>query len=292
MRIALVGAVHGVHVAGAFATQVPLLQLVPDGHAVPHVPQLPLSLNRFTQAVPQRISPLGQTHIPLTQVCAAAHVLPQAPQLFTSLNRLTQVVPQRDSPVPHEQLPPTQAVVGEAHFRPQAPQLAGSVLRSTQLDPQAVRVPEQENVQAPFEHQGVPASAAQRRLQAPQLFTSDWTSTQRPAQSRQPVGHAQAPRVQIWFEPDEQARPHAPQLEPSVCVLTQLVPQKVCPLGQLQAPFTQVCVATQALPHVPQFRLSVVTSTQLVPQSAWAAAHGGSHSPWRQVLPPVQKWPQ
>jgi hypothetical protein len=98
--------------------------------------------------------------------------------------------------VGHEQLPPTQAVVGAAHRWPQVPQLAGSVSRSTQLVPQAVWLFAQVSVQVPFEHKGDPASEVHRRLQAPQLVASDWTSTHMPAQSRQPVGHRQLPPVQ------------------------------------------------------------------------------------------------
>jgi hypothetical protein len=98
--------------------------------------------------------------------------------------------------VGHEQLPPTQAVVGATHRWPQLPQLAGSVVRLTQLVPQAVWPLAQVVVQTPLEHKGDPASEVHRRLQVPQLFASDWTSTHMPAQSLQPVGHTHAPAVQ------------------------------------------------------------------------------------------------
>jgi hypothetical protein len=134
--------------------------------------------------------------------------------------------------VGHEQLPPTQAVVGAEHRWPQEPQSAGSVSRSTQPVPQAVRALEQVVAQTPSEHKGDPPSEVHRRLQAPQLFASDWTSRQTPAQSLQPVGHKHTPVLQTYVA--VQTLPQLPQLLPSFCTSTQVIPPQLVVPGVAQ----------------------------------------------------------
>jgi hypothetical protein len=180
------------------------------------------------------------------------------------------VVPQSDccvGVVGHEQLPPTQAVVGAAHRVPQAPQLVGSVSSLTQLVPQAVWSLAQVNVQTPFEHKGDPASEVHLRLQAPQLFASDWTLKHTPAQSLQPAGHTHTPAVQTYVAP--QTLPQELQLLASFCTSTQVPPQSAHP-GEHTCPHwpcVQVWSAAQALPQVPQFCRSPCRSKQTAPQS-------------------------
>jgi hypothetical protein len=83
--------------------QLPLWQISPEGHTVPQVPQLPLSV-------------VVSTQLPLQQVFPALHLLPQVPQLLLSVLVSTQV--------PLQQAP-EQAL-------PQVPQLVG-VVRSVQV---------------------------------------------------------------------------------------------------------------------------------------------------------------
>jgi hypothetical protein len=72
--------------------QVPRTQLSFSAQAVPHVPQLAVSLCRLVQVVPQSVWPAGQlvTHCPLAHVCPDAHLVPHLPQLFTSEVRSAQ----------------------------------------------------------------------------------------------------------------------------------------------------------------------------------------------------------
>jgi hypothetical protein len=56
--------------------QEPLLQIWYDAHALPQLPQLPLSLS-------------GSTHCPPQQIWLGAQALPQLPQLLLSLSGST-----------------------------------------------------------------------------------------------------------------------------------------------------------------------------------------------------------
>jgi hypothetical protein len=62
------------------------LQHVPSPQALPHVPQLPLSYWRSTQAPLHQTSLAWQTetHSPSLQHAPPPHALPQAPQLSLS----------------------------------------------------------------------------------------------------------------------------------------------------------------------------------------------------------------
>jgi hypothetical protein len=56
--------------------------------AFPQVPQFMGSVERFTQVVPQTVSPLGQVQVPDWQMAFVAyepHEFPQVPQLFGSV---------------------------------------------------------------------------------------------------------------------------------------------------------------------------------------------------------------
>jgi hypothetical protein len=143
-----------------------------------------------------------------------------------------------------------------------------SVSTSTQLVPQAVWLPVQVNVQVPSEHKGVPASDVHRRLQAPQLFASDWTFTHTPAQSRQPAGHTQSPLVQTYDE--VQTLLHAPQLLLSFSVSIHVLPPQSAVPGEHESPhrpWAQAWFAAQALPQLPQLVALVCRLSQTVPQS-------------------------
>jgi hypothetical protein len=133
--------------------------------------------------------------------------------------------------------------------------------------PQAVWLPAQVSVQTPFEHKGVPASEVHRRLQAPQLFASDWTSKHTPAQSLQPVGHTHVPAVQTYDA--LQILPHVPQLLPSFCTSAQVdPPQSAHPVEQTSRhwPCVQARSAEQVVPQAPQFCESACRSAQTPPQ--------------------------
>ena len=108
--------------------QAPITHEVPPVHAVPHPPQLLLSLWAFTQELPQGLRPTGQItpHTPAVQSCPLGQTLPQAPQLLPSVVVLVQALPvqvgvapahamQAAPPLPHAPLavpgwhaPPTQ----------------------------------------------------------------------------------------------------------------------------------------------------------------------------------------
>ena len=78
----------------------------PDGHALPQVPQLALSVFVFAQigapppsppasAPPHNVSPCWQltAHAPFEHTWPDGHALPQVPQLARSVFVLTQVTP-------------------------------------------------------------------------------------------------------------------------------------------------------------------------------------------------------
>jgi hypothetical protein len=85
-------------------------------------------------------------------------------------------------------------------------------------------------VQTPLEHKGDPPSEVQRRLQVPQLFASDWTSTHTAAQSLQPAGHTHTPAVQPYVA--GQTLLHTPQLLLSPCTSMQVLPPQSAVPGE------------------------------------------------------------
>ena len=165
------------------------------------MPQWFVSLAMFTQAVPQRMVPSGQTHIPAAHVAPAGQAMLHPPQcdaltaVFTShplavfASQLAKPVVQ--APSPH--MPPTQVAApfaGVGQTIPQRPQCATVVLVFTsqplaafmsQLPKPALQVRPQAliaQVAVPF------AGVGQAMLQAPQWRGSLRGSMHAPPQSR------------------------------------------------------------------------------------------------------------
>jgi len=130
----------------------------------------------------------------------------------------------------------------------------------------------------------------QARPHMPQWVPLVWRLTQTPPQRVPPVGHAQAPAVQV--APPVHDTPQAPQWALSVAVVTQTPPQAVWPGPQVDAhePALQVWSAPQALPQVPQWALLVWRLTQTPPQRVEPA--GQAHMPMAHWVPPAQVRPQ
>jgi hypothetical protein len=120
--------------------------------AVPHEPQLALSVCSFTQAPPHWVSPAVQlsVHLPFAQTCPGPHWLLHAPQSSMSVCSLTHAPLQAVSPVGQLQLPPWH-VAPVAQTVPHEPQLALSVCSFTQALPHWVRPVPHVDMHAPFE---------------------------------------------------------------------------------------------------------------------------------------------
>jgi hypothetical protein len=264
-------------------------QTVPAAQAIPHPPQLALSLRRSTSqplaALPsQSRKPRAQVataQAPAAQVEVAlgsAQVRPQAPQLVTlvwvsSSQPLAGLPSQSAKPAAQRttvQTPPAQplaATLASAHTAPHAPQLAGSMAVLAQKAvgpaPQVLSGEAQAVPHIPAEHT---RPAAQAVPQPPQLALSLRVSTSQPlaalpSQSRKPVAQAaiaQAPAAQVEVAlGSAQTRPHAPQLTALVWVSTSqplaAVPsQSAKPVAQrttVQALPAQPLVATLASAH-------------------------------------------
>jgi hypothetical protein len=108
------------------------------------------------------------------------HTTPQPPQFWVSEETLRQLAPHAAYPPlqvnPH--VPPTHVAepwAGTPHAVPQAPQFVGSVAVSVHCWLQSVRVPGHMAWHEPPAH-ALPGSHALSH--DPQLFGSDWTSTQ------------------------------------------------------------------------------------------------------------------
>ena len=57
--------------------QRPAVQVAPDGQTVPHVPQLAVSVWRFTQRPLQSVVPVGHWHVPPVHTCVLlVHIVP------------------------------------------------------------------------------------------------------------------------------------------------------------------------------------------------------------------------
>ncbi len=106
-------------------------------HALPHAPQLRVSVPRLVQTPLHRDCPAGHWHVPLTHDCPPVHALPQRPQwtllVASWLSQPFAIIPSqlakpgRHAPSPH--IPSAhvgEALGSEAHTRPQLPQLRGS----------------------------------------------------------------------------------------------------------------------------------------------------------------------
>jgi hypothetical protein len=102
-------------------------------HALPHLPQLALSVCNSTQEPLQLTvpaSPQSAAHAPRAQNCLLVQVVPHIPQLEGSVARLTHAPLQSKRLAEHWHTPATH-VLPPVHVMPQLPQLALSELRST-----------------------------------------------------------------------------------------------------------------------------------------------------------------
>jgi hypothetical protein len=125
--------------------QAPAWQIVPNGQALPQLPQLSELLSRLTHRLlppnVQATSPAAQlaAHLPVpSQRAEAEQALPQAPQFAESLCRSTHsLVPPSTLQVEKghvlTQLPEPSHCEPDEQAAPQAPQLRLSPSRSTQL---------------------------------------------------------------------------------------------------------------------------------------------------------------
>jgi hypothetical protein len=137
-------------------------------------------------------------------------------------------------------------------------------------------------VHAPPTHVEVPPHAVPH---APQLASSEDSSTHAPLQSTVPAAHvtAQTPAEQTC--PVAQAAPHLPQLLGSVWRLSHDVPHAVSPAAHPQAPFSHCSVPGQLVPQVPQFESFVWRSTHALLQSVRPVAHVALQALFEQTSP-------
>ena len=186
-------------------------------HDAPHAPQLALSTDRFTQALPQTACAKGHVHVPPEQVAPAGHALPQEPQLSRSVCRFAHRPPHNACPVGHTQRPvPHSSPV--PHTVPHAPQLRPSDAVSTHWPLQVTRgVAHATHIALTH-----PCPAEQARPQPPQFLGSENPATSQPSvsnasQSPYPGTHdptAQRPAVHAMvcaLARSAHEFPHAPQ---------------------------------------------------------------------------------
>jgi len=155
-------------------TQVPLVQVVPAGHRLPHLPQLRESLVVSAQADPHAVSPIGHWQAPPMQDWSTLQAWPHMPQSLALVSRSTQAPLQVDWPAaqatahtPLEQTSPSLQAI------PHCPQCCGSVFTFTQASPHRRSSPGQRHLpvaQNIFAPQVIP--------QAPQFLGSLARSTQ------------------------------------------------------------------------------------------------------------------
>jgi hypothetical protein len=128
----------------------PIVHVVPEGHALPHAPQFIALVWRLTHVADaplgvQSTSPAGHIRaaiqVPETQRWFAIHALPQDPQLLTSLCGLMQPPPQAISGAVHITAGahvPARQTSPAAHARSHMPQLSGLLCVSTHAPPQII----------------------------------------------------------------------------------------------------------------------------------------------------------
>ena len=286
----------------------PLTHPRPEGHSVPQVPQLLLSLVRSEHVPAQFDVPFGQVHWLFSQTRLPPHASKQSPQLALFEVRSTQAPPHCERPLAAHltaHVPALQmgAVSGQA--MPHPPQFALFDVVSTQVitprRPVGHPTYPGEQAQVPSMH-GPPAG--QTVPQAPQLRLLFRTLTQTlphivwPAPVLQPA--TQAPAVHIW--PAGHAIPHPPQLRGSICVSEHVVPQSASFAPQTHWLATQLAPEGHGVLQAPQLSGSLVRSTQEVPQVARppppsavppsAVAHVSAHVPCAQTSPAGHTTPQ
>jgi hypothetical protein len=124
---------------GALHWHIPLKQLLPVPHELPHVPQLAGS-NAVTTQVPLQSVWKGWhigRHIPKLQTWLDVQALPQLPQLAGSCCRRTHVFPHFVNPAWHVQLELMQVPL--VHAALQLPQLLESDAGLMQMPPQRMK---------------------------------------------------------------------------------------------------------------------------------------------------------
>jgi hypothetical protein len=245
------------------------------------LPQLLISVCRFTQALEHNVCPLGQTQEPLLHVVPEGQTCPHAPQFFGSVCVCAQKFPlllgqqtvlaaqQRGAQqiVPAAQQPPKPLgrvqQIGwlPEHVPPHLPQLFGSFFRL---------------VQAPLQQFG--EAAGHCFPHCPQLPASELVLTQAPPHAVVPLAQTHCPPAQCWLLPH--FCPQPPQLFGSLLVLTQMPLQSDWPIGQPQWPPAQPWPPLHAWPQPPQFCESVCRFTQLPPQAVNGAGHSSTQAPW------------
>jgi hypothetical protein len=190
-------------------THAPETQVRPDGHALPHAPQLALLLAMFTSqpsvGMPLQSAHPGshaKPHEPIEQITLAlgllAHAVAQSPQCEGSLERSAHIMPHWVRPVGQldAQLVPVHTGMLTEQTVPHAPQLLGSVLATLQ----SVAVDGQRRkplvhwqlppVQLEFIPHGcahAPQFIAEVRVSISQPFEASWS------QSAKPGAHWQLP---------------------------------------------------------------------------------------------------
>ena len=103
---------------------------------------------------------------------------------------------------------------------------------------------------------------------APQLFSSNRTSTQVLLQRVNPTVHTHTPLTHALAGPTPHELPQAPQFCVLVWVLTHWPLQEVSPNGHWHTPAAQVRPPGQMTLQPPQFRWSLCTSMQVPLQTA------------------------
>ncbi len=285
----------------------------PDGHTVPHAPQLEGSFEVTTQVVPQRVCPGGHgaPHRPRAQTSLAEQVVPQRPQLallvcaFTS-HPLAAVPSQLAKPAlqdPTAQAPAMQVEVllGPAvHVAPHAPQWVALVRVSTSqplaaMPSQSAKPGTQVNPHRLAVHVGEALGTGGHAVShAPQWVGSSRSSVSQPfaafpSQSPKPpehtlTTHAPARHAGSALSSAGQRMPQAPHSATSVWRLTSqpLVAapsQSARPVSQwstAHAPATHAEVApaaAQARPQVPQLLTLLCVSTQPPVQHVCPVGH-------------------
>ena len=278
---------------------------------LPHAPQFPPSLVRFTHLPAQFVRPGGHAlaQAPAVHVWPPVQCVAQPPQNCGSVCAFTQASPlgeEHASGVAPVQVAPQVLdahvgvpvpAIGLGQTLAQAPQLLGSVASSTQPAGQWSGKPEawQVKPQLDIEQTGVPFVADGHAMShVPQLSTSEVVSMQadphlvKPASQTKP--HVAPLHVGVPLAGAEQAMPHIPQLAGSSCSSTQASLQALKPASQTKPQIDEEQIAVpfaggaHTLVHVPQLCVSLVVSTQLPPQFVWPIGQE------RTQAPPAQSW--
>jgi hypothetical protein len=262
---------------------VPLTQVCPAAHALPHEPQSAFDVCRLAQTPLQSTVPVGQAQLLLMHTRLPAQICPQKPQLVLSFCRFTHALPHLARPcaqltlhAPFEHTsPPMQRL-------PHEPQLRGSLLVSTHAIPHCI---------SPDGHAQLPAVQVEPMghvlPQEPQSRLFVWRSTHAPlgGQDVCPVGQPIVHAPFTHWLPGPHRFPQVPQLRGSVVVSTQNPPQLVVPAAHWHALETQLAPGAHALPHLPQSYGSLVRSTHAPLQLVSPVAHVSVHVPSEHTSP-------